>query len=331
MLRFTNAQQAAIIANRSNFSAQQRALAATLGAGDFVGNASPLPRDVWGQWDRDSVMIQRDILPVFNDLAASVATPMNIGKLVHYFKTASDSGTVNVSLDGRSKARTDSPVYAYHGTPLPIIDSTFSFGWREVAAAASEGFNLDPVARDNANRRIAEQLETAVLDGYDTITVNGQSSYGLRNHPKRGTRMTGVTLNGATGAEWLAEFTAVLRVLHARNFRVPATIYVNFDDWFYAESTDFKAEGDKTIAQRVRELAGVGNIVAGNSVAENEVIAVVKRRDVLQVLNGMPMTTRAQFRANPEDDYNFATLAAASLEIKFDAEDQCGVAHSAPA
>jgi hypothetical protein len=40
------------------------------------------------------------------------------------------------------------------------------------------------------------------------------------------------------------------------------------------------------------------------------------------------MTTRAQFRANPEDDYNFVTMAAASVEIKFDAEQNCGVAVS---
>jgi hypothetical protein len=56
-------------------------------------------------------------------------------------------------------------------------------------------------------------------------------------------------------------------------------------------------------------------------------IAVVKRREVLQVLNGMPITTRQLFRANPEDDYNFKVMAASALEIKFDANDKCGVAH----
>jgi len=48
------------------------------------------------------------------------------------------------------------------------------------------------------------------------------------------------------------------------------------------------------------------------------------------VLNGMPMSFRAKFRANPEDDYVFQVLAAAALEIKFDAEGNSGVAHSAP-
>lgn len=333
MLRFTQAQQQFVLGNRRAFNDRQRALANAHGFGDegvaMVGNALPLPRDVWGEWDRDGLEVQRDVLAVFNDLAASVAMPIPIGKLVHHFQTISESGEVNVSMDGRSKARTDKPQFDYHGTPLPIIDSTYSFGWREVAAAQTEGFNLDPAARNNSNRRVAERLETQTLDGDASIVVGGAQLYGLRNHPERNTRATGVTLNGATGAQWVAEVTATLQLLHGDNFRVEATIYMNWDDWFYASNTDYSTQyPNKTILQRIQEIAGVGQIVPASRVNADEMIAVVKRREVVQVLNGMPMTTRAQFRANPEDDYDFVTMVAASLEIKFDAEGQCGIAHS---
>lgn len=76
------------------------------------------------------------------------------------------------------------------------------------------------------------------------------------------------------------------------------------------------------------ELGGVREVVPADSVTASQIIATVKDRRVLQILNGMPMVTRAQFRANPEDDYNFVVMAAASLEIKFDAENRCGVAVS---
>lgn len=333
MLRFTPAQQQLILANRRAFNARQTALANQIGGngGDnaFIGNAYALPKDVWGDWDREAVGLQRSMLTVFNALASSVAAPMPIGKLVHYFQTVSDSGSVNVSLDGRSKARTDKPTFNYHGTPVPIIDSTFGFGWREIEAARSEGFNLDPAGRDNAMRRVIEQLETAALDGYSAIKVNGNQSYGIRNHPKRNTRATGVTLNGATGAQWVSEFTATLKLLHGANFKVPATIFMNWDDWFYASTTDFSsAYPNKTILQRVMEIAGIREIIPADSVAVNEIIAVVKDRRVVSVLNAMPVATRAQFRANPEDDYDFVTMAAAAVEVKFDAEDNCGIAHS---
>lgn len=332
MLRFTPQQTGYVNQARRQFNVNQQALATRHGLRNgtaLVGNALPIPRDVWGEWDREAVEIQRDVLAVFNDLALSVSRPMNIAKLVHHFQTVSDSGEVNVSLDGRSKARRDAPVYDYHGTPLPILDSTFGFGWREFLAAASEGYQLDSAGRSNAMRRIAEQLETHTLDGNSKIVVGGSQMYGLRTHPKRNTRSTGATLNGGTGAEWMAEIKATLQLLHSDNFRVPATLYLNWDDWFYASNTDYSANyPNKTILQRIQEVAGVDKIVPASKVNADEIIAVVKRREVVQLLNGMPMTSRAKFRHNPEDDYDFLVMAAASLEIKYDAEDQCGIAHS---
>jgi len=332
MLRFTPQQveflrhdRRAFAANCEDLSRKHRLKNGT----SLVGNALPIPKDVWGEWDREAVQIQRDVLAVFSDLAASVATPMPIGKLIHHFQTVSDSGAVNISLDGRSKGRTDQPVFAYHGTPLPIIDSPFSYGWRQMEAARTEGFQLDSAGRGNAQRKVAEKLEDIALNGDSKIVVDGNQLYGLRNHPKRATRATTQTLNGATGPQWLADVNATIKLLHAKNFRVPVTLYVNWDDWYYAGNTDYSTQyPNKTIAQRVREMEGVGEVVPASDVPADEIIAVVKRREVLQVLNGMPMTTRAQFRANPEDDYNFIVMAASALEIKFDAEDQCGIAHA---
>jgi len=327
MLRFTKEQQVFVLANRRQFNASQIAMAETHGQ-TLIGNALPLPKDVWGLWDREAVEVQRTTLRVFNDLSTSVSMPMPIGKLVHHFQTVSDSGQVNVSLDGRSKGRTDQPVFAYHGTPLPIIDSPFSYGWRQVAAASTEGFELDAAGRMNSMRKIAEKAESLMLNGDTDIVVGADPLYGLRTHPRRNTRTTAQALNGATGAQWLATITATLKLLHGDKFKSPATIYLNFDDWFYATSTEFTAGYPKTIAQRVLELGGLREVIDADSINAGEVIAVVKDRSVLQVLNGMPMTTRAQFRANPEDDYNFVTMAAVALEIKFDANQNCGVAVS---
>lgn len=329
MLRFTKEQQDFILNNRRQFNAAQKAMDVASGGTTMIGNASPIPKDVWGVWDREGVEIQRQVMAVFNNLAASVDTPMPIGKLVHHFQTVSDSGNVNISLDGRSKALTDQPVFAYHGTPLPIIDSTFNYGWRQIEAARSEGFQLDGAGRANAMFKIAEKLESIALDGDANIVVGGDVLYGLRTHPKRETRATTNTLVSATGPEWLEDVNATLLKLHANQFKVPATLYVNWDDWFHATNTDFSTTyPNKTIAQRVLENGGVREVVPSDKVLASQIIAVVKDRRVLQVLNGMPMTTRAQFRANNEDDYNFVTMAAAALEIKYDANDNCGIAVS---
>jgi len=329
MLRFTDAQQASILANRRQFNASQRAMASRIGNASMIGNALPLPFNVWGEWDREGIAIQRQVLAVFNDLASSVSRPMPIGKLVHYFQAISDSGSVNISLDGRSKANIDKPTFAYYGTPVPIIDSSFGYGWREVAAAASEGYQLDDAGRTNAMFKVAEKLEGIALDGDSSIVVSGQQLYGLRTHPKRSTRSTGVTLQSATGAQWMSEVIATLKLLQAKNFKSPATLYLNWSDWFYAGNTDFSTTyPNKTILQRIQEIAGVQAVVPADKVSANQIIALVKDRRVVQVLSAMPMVTRAQERDNPEDDYNFVTMAAAAVEIKYDAANNIGLAVS---
>jgi hypothetical protein len=329
MLKFTKEQQDYILANRREFNTRQAAMASLMGSGaTMIGNATTLPRDVWGEWDREGIEIQREVLSVFNTLAASVSRPMPIGKMIHYFQQVSDSGVANVTLDGRSKANTDQQTFNYVGTPLPITDSTFSYGWRQVAAAQTEGFALDPVGRNNSMFKVAKKLESLILDGDSNIVVGGATLYGLRTHPKRETRTTSQALITATGAQWAADVNATIKLLHNNNFRVPATLFVNWNDWYYAGNTDYTTNYPKSIAQRIREMDGVGEVIPASDVTAGQIIAVVKNSRVLQVLNGMPMTTRAQFRANPEDDYNFVTMAAAALEIKYDSTDQCGIAVS---
>lgn len=299
-----------------------------------LGNASPLPKDVWGEWDRESVEIQRDVLAVFNDLAGSVSRPIDIGKLIHYFRQVSDSGVVNISLDGRSKAKTDQQVYSYVGTPVPIIDSTFSYGWRQMRAAQLEGESLESDGRENAMRKVAEKLEDLVLNGDSTIVVDGRVLYGLRNHPKRNSRQTSNTLASATGAQWKADVVATLQLLNADYFYDDATLYVNKNDWLYASRTIYDTTlGTQLISDHIRSIAGVGSVVASSKVPPSNIIAVVKRRSVVQLLNAMPMATTALFRQNPQDDYVFQTLAAAALEIKYDGSsaEHCGVATSIPA
>ena len=328
MLRFTNQQTAFVNQTRSLFNNQQASVAALLGSAALIGNALPMPRDVWGEWDRDGVMIQREVLSVFNDLAATVSTPMPIGKLVRYFQTISDSTDANISLDGRSKGRTDQEVYDYHGTPLPIIDTPFSYGWRQVQAAQTEGVALDTAGRTNAMFKTAKKLESIALDGDSSIVVGSDPLYGLRTHPKRNVRSTGTALNGATGPEWLAEVNATTQLLYNDNAYAEPTLYVNIFDWKYARETDYSTQyPNKTIAQRVLE-SGIQSVVPASDVSPGELIAVIKSKQYVEVLNGMPIFTQPLFRPNPMDPYDFATMAAAAVQIKFDADDNSGIAHS---
>ncbi|WP_396180179.1 major capsid protein [Flavobacterium sp.] len=333
MLRFTPQQQKYILAQRSAFNAQQIALNAQFGGqlnsiyapGEvLVGNAFPVPKDAWGQWDRDGIEVARDVLAVFNDLS-SLSKAVDLSVLVNHFQTVSDSGQANISLDGIGKAKTDQPVIDYHGTPLPIIDSQMSVGWRQMLMIQRAGGNYTSAGSNNHFRKVAEKLEDITLNGDSTIKVGSDQLYGLRNHPERNTDTHGFDLNGATGANWKDAVMGGLEKQHTANFRTPSTVYLNWNDWFYASATDYSTQyPNKTILQRVSEIANV-TFVPASKVPVNEMLFVCKRRDVVEVLNGMPLTSRPKMRLNPEDDYVFQFMAAAALEIKFDANGNCGV------
>ena len=325
----SKAQKEHVIKLRNAHAKQHEIMAANHGGEVMEGNATPIPRDAWGVWDKDAEEVNREVLTVFNTLAVNTM-PLPIGKIMHHFQTVSDSGSVNISLDGKSSAKLDQPVMEHHGTPVPIIDSSFGFGWREVMTAQTEGVQLDSAASMNAVDKVANALEDLALDGDTRIVVNGAPLYGLRTHPQRNTRTTGQALSGATAAQWVAEFTATKALLRGDKFRAPATYFVNDDDWDYAQSTlasPTNSDG-KYISDVILALPGVREVVGASKVLASQIIGVNKDKRTVQVLSGMPITTRSQFRANPEDDYNFRTLAAASLEIKFDAEGNCGIAVS---
>lgn len=322
MLKFSKEQEALILNERRAYDQSHKEMASK---GVFHGNASTVPKDVWGEWDREGIEIQRDVLAVFNDLS-SLSRSLPIGKLVHHYQTISDSSEVNISMDGRGKAKTDQPLVNYVGTPIPIIDSTFSFGWRQMASMQSEGVSLDPAARNNAMRKVAEKLEDLVINGDAKIDVGGAKIYGLRTLPNRNTGTTALDLNGATGAQWVEVIKDVIEKLHADNFYTPVTIYLNYADWFYASATDYVAAAPQnTILQRIMAIPGVAAIVPASKVPVNEVLGICKRSDVVQILTEMPMTVRPIMRLRPEDDYVFNVMAAVSPEFKSDFNNQCGI------
>lgn len=322
MLKFTKEQERFVINERINYD-KKHALMAANSAG-LLGNAMTLPKDVWAEWDRDAVQIQREELVVFNDLAG-ISKSMPIGKLIHHFQTVSDSGSVNISLNGRSSAKTDNVVLNYHGTPLPIIDSTFSFGWRDMSAAQSEGYQIDGAARANSLRKVAEKMEDLALNGDSSIVVGNAKLYGLRTAPNRMTNTHNLDLATATPKEIYDVFRDLISKFHAKNYYSPVTLYVNYGDYFAMSTRDYseqKSEG--SILNKVMTIPQIAKIVPASRVPQNEILGLCKRSDVYQVLNGMPLVTRPIARHNETDDYSFQIMAAVAVEFKFDDKGNAG-------
>ena len=317
MLEFTAEQELAVNAAREGFNQSQVAVAAQA---SLVGNASSIPLDAWRRIDSRGAAIQRDVLAVFNRLAAADQTPVGVADIVSFYPQTSDSGEVHVSMDGRSEGGADQANVTYVGTPVPVFDSYARFGWRQMEVMRRGPSGIDTTTIANHQRKVAEKMEDVVLNGLASISVNGNTIYGLRNFPQRGTDVHGVTLATATGAQWLSAFQVLLKKLVAGNAFGRVTVFLNYGDWLYASINEFAAGYPKTILQRLQEIQQVAEIVPASKCVASELLGIANMAtgEWGTILQAMPMVTRPKARANAEDDYVFGVLAMAAPQFKAD-------------
>lgn len=326
MLKFTPEQTLAINSARAAFNISQTALAAHA---SVVGNAAPVPLEAWRRIDARGAMIQRDVLAVFNRLSAANQTPVGVGDLVSFYPQVSDSGEAHVSMDGRSEGKADQAVVKYAGTPIPVFDAYARMGWRQMEVIRKGGGVIDTETIANHQRKVAEKLEDVTLNGLSTVTVNGNTIYGLRTFPQRNTGTHGLTLGTSTGAQWLGAVEDLLQLLVADNAFGRVTLFLNYGDWMYADINEFVAGYPKTILQRLREIQQVAEIVPCSKVPANEMIGIANLAtgDWGSILSAMPMVTRPKMRQNPEDDYVFGVLAMAAPQFRADYDGRSQIAH----
>lgn len=326
MLKFTDEQQAAVNHARKSFNDRQAQLAGDI---SIVGNAAAVPLDAWRRVDSVGTQIQRDVLAVFNSLSAASQTPIGVGDIVSYFGRISDSNEVQVSMDGRNAGTQDQAVVSFAGTPVPVIDSASRFGWRQMAVINKGQMSLDTATLANGLRKVAEQAEDMVINGLPRIVVGGSTIHGLRNFPDRSTDTHGLDLDGATGANWMVAVQKVVRRLIADNAYGRVTLYLNYQDYTYADMNEFTAGYPKTILQRLREISQIEAIIPASRVPANELIGVagLTTGGWGTILSAMPLVTRPKMRHNAEDDFVFTAMMMAAPQFRSDANGQSQIAH----
>jgi uncharacterized linocin/CFP29 family protein len=326
MIPFTNEQEAAVQAERRAFNARQNDMVAQAA---IIGNAATVGLDAWRRIDGRAQRLQRDVLAVSGRLMQANTTPVGIGDIISYFPRISDSGSVNVSLDGRNNALGDQATVAFVGTPIPIVDSVVRFGWRQMEVMRKTPMGLDVESIANSQRKVAEKVEDIAINGLPSIVVGGSTIYGLRNFPDRTTGTHGLTLSSATGAQWLTAMKAVVNGLVADNAFGKVTFFVNYADWVVADQTDYAANYPKTIRERILELAQVAEIVPASKVPPNEILGIagLDTGDWGSMLVAMPMVTRPKTRVNTEDDYVFAVMAMMAPQFRSDGASRSHIAH----
>lgn len=329
--KFTAEQALEVNSLHTAFIKSEAALAEIAG-NQMMGNAgASLPRDFFAQWATDGIEVQRDTLQVFSALQP-ISRGIDIGLYADYFMTVSDSGEVNVSVDGQSQAKGDQATFKYHGVPLAMFDSTASFGWKQMKAAMNKGFSLQLPTLRNNQRKVAEKQEAMVLDGLtdnngDLIDFDGAKAFGLRNAPRLNAGTFTTAIKMMTGAEAKDLGVAIMEKQHGAKFFTPVKVFMNYEDWYHLKVTNYSegANFAKSALEGLMMALPMGSeVIPSASLDTDEVIAICPRRDVYEILNGMPMTTIPTVRNSQFDPYEFRVMASQTLQLKFDDNGNAG-------
>jgi len=333
MLRFTNEQQAAILAARQRFNETQVAMAANAAIPGLEGNSLAIPIDAWRRIDGRAQVLARSRLAVFSRLAQASTIPVSIADLVNYYPQVSDSGEVHVSMDGRNQAKGDQANVKFVGTPVPVLTATARMGWRQMEVIRKGGGFIDTATIANKQRKVFEKLEDMAINGLSSVNVGGDTIYGLRTLPTRNTFAHGFTLATATGAQVLTAFKQAITAALGDNQYGRITMFVNMGDYTAWDTTDYASAYTGTILQRLRAIGQIADIVPASSIPANELSGVVdlESGEWGGILSAMPPTTRPKTRQNPEDDYLFNVMAAAAPQFRSDYNGQSAFVHGTQA
>lgn len=294
-----------------------------------------LRKEEWLMMDSAVVRVARERLAGVADLMSRglyISVPNALGTMVVQHQTQGDTIAAEVSMDGVTRGNFDNLQFDLVNTPLPIVHRDFQLTLRHLEASRRNGIPLDTANIEAATREVVNKLEDILFNGLTSnhILGFGSSSAQVYGYTTRTGRNT-VTLtqnwnaSGKTGQEILDDVLSMITAAQADRMYGPYMIYVPTSFWVPL-SDDFKANSDKTILQRLKEIPGIIDIKPADRLTANNVVMVQMTSDVVDMIDGIqPMVV--QWETQGGMVLNFKVMAIMVPRIKIDAEGHCGVVH----
>jgi len=292
-----------------------------------------LRKDEWELLDTDIVEPGRERLRAAGDLISRglvLPVPNGLGTTIVQHETASEMTAADVSMDGRTRGEQDRIVFSLVSTPLPIIHKDFQLNIRALEASRNGGSPLDTTQAVEAAIQVSETVEGMVLNGFaaNDILGFGASSgqlYGYTNAPNRNTSTLGTSWATDTGANILADVLTMITGLQGDRMYGPYMLYVPTNSWVPLLD-DFKAESDKTIIQRIKEIPEIIDVKPVDKLADDNVLMVQMTKNVVDMAIGMQPTV-LQWDTDGGMNLNFKVMSIMVPRMKSDYQSFSGVNH----
>lgn len=237
---------------------------------------------------------RRDLVAV-RDLMRGLSKDLSkgIGASTYEFDRVAPVGEATQGMSILDLGEEDLANFTRTAIPVPVTASRFSLDARQRAAGMGMGDSVDIVNIEEHTRSVAEKLEDTLVYG-SNVVLGGNSLPGYTNHGS-------VDTQSFSSGHWNdhtegAHGAALVDVLNMRaglrdvGFTGPYNLYVspNFDG---SLDDDFKANGDRTLRERLLAVDGVTQVKVLPTLADDHALLVQMTRSVVEYAVGQPITT----------------------------------------
>jgi uncharacterized linocin/CFP29 family protein len=299
----------------------------------LVNNAT-LRKDEWVRIDAQVLESYRERLVILDDLRSlGLVHPVGgLGVMISEWEKASEITDAEVTMDGESQTEKDRQEFGINGVPIPIIQKRFSIGERALLASRTRGAGLDVSTGMEAARAVARKSEKMIFNGsvMGTVVADGNTYTisGLTTFAQRALATISDWGDDATTPEdILDEILDMVQTMETTHRRYgPFTLYVP-GAYAFQFRRDFKANGDKTLLDRVLDTKVIRAVRFSDVLATGNVIMVQMTSDVIDLATAADVST-IQWSSPSGWTNEFQVFGAYAPRLKSDYDGRTGIMHA---
>lgn len=312
-----------------HLSVGKKLLAANFNVNALRTNAT-LRREEWLEFDDVVVKLARDRLGIADDLISRGLTKTlknAMGTTILTWETQSDMRPAEVTMDAITRTRMDRMNYETASLPIPIIHHDFMLNARTLAASRNLGESLDTSMAAESALQVTEEIEDMVINGVSNFKFAGSQIYGYATHPNRNqlSLASAWTSSGFTGEEILADVQAMIALAHGDRMFGPYMLYVPTAYGLEIDN-DYKANGDKTVRERILQLQGIDGIRTADKMTADNVLLVQMTSNVVDLVVGQ-QPAMVEWEEMGGLQMFFKVMAIMVPRIKVTQSNQSGIVH----
>lgn len=281
----------------------------------------------WIQFDNKVVEVARKRLIAVGDLVSAGLTydvPNALGVTKLEWERSTDLTDAIVSMSGITAGQADRIEFDLQSIPLPIVHKDFHINIRALESSRRQGLPLDTMQAELAARIVSERIETMLFNG-SNVAGTSNKIFGYTTQTNRNTGSVTASWLTATGEQILTDALAMVDKLVADNMYGPYVLYVP-NAVYVKLGADFKANSDKSVLTRLKEIPGLINIRPAPDLTGTVVVMVQLSSDVVDMIDGI-QPTLVQWESQGGMMINFKVIAIMVPRVKADKASQSGIAH----